>query len=145
MNIPISDIDQYLNEVKESIQKDQYIIAKNEKRQDNLDLFIKYVIDETIVKEILLKLTPLDFSEILPNEHAGFEHEMLYVFGKDVQLLYRVGKGQKKVPLYIKINKLENCLVLIVSLHEQKYPLKYYYKERKNNGSRKKKRVLHEL
>ncbi|MCD7893412.1 MAG: hypothetical protein LUG60_06880 [Erysipelotrichaceae bacterium] len=139
MNITISDIDQYLIEVKESIQKDRYIIARNDNRQDNLDLFINYVIDEAMVKDILLQLTPLDFSEILPNEHVGFEHEMLYVFGKDVQLLCRVNKGQKEVPLYIKINKLDNCLVLVVSLHEQKYPLKYYYKERKNNGSRKKK------
>ncbi|MCD7950996.1 MAG: hypothetical protein LUG12_12175 [Erysipelotrichaceae bacterium] len=143
MNITIDHIEQYLVEVKESIQNDQYIIARNDKRQDNLDLFINYIIDETMVKDILLKLTPLDFSEVLPNEHVGFEHEMLYVFGKDVLLLKRVGDSKKKVHLYIKMNKLENHLVLVVSLHEQKYPLKYYYKEKNKYGKRKKRRVLH--
>ena len=43
-----------------------------------------YVIDETKVKNIILSLTVMDFSEILQNEHKGFEYERLYVFGKDV-------------------------------------------------------------
>ena len=33
----------------------------------------------------------MDFSEILQNEHKGYEHENLYVFGKDVALLERNG------------------------------------------------------
>ncbi len=70
----------------------------------------------------------MDFSEIIQNEHKGFEHESLYVFGKDVILLERNGTEEKTVSLYIKFNKLENCFVIVISFHEQKYPLTYYFK-----------------
>ena len=78
-----------------------------------------YVIDEAKAKEIILSLTVMDFSEILQNEHKGFEHEKLYVFGKDVTLLERNGTEEKTVSLYIKFNKLENCFVIVISFHEQ--------------------------
>lgn len=70
----------------------------------------------------------MDFSEILQNKHAGYEHERLYVFGKDVKLLERTGNKEKTVSLYIKFNKLEKCFVIIISFHEQKYPLNYYFR-----------------
>lgn len=75
-----------------------------------------------------MSLTAKDFSEILQNEHRGFEHERLYVFGKDVTLLERSGNEEKTVSLYIKFNKLENCFVIVISFHKQKYPLTYYFK-----------------
>ncbi len=70
----------------------------------------------------------MDFSEILKNEHSGYEHERLYVFGKVVVLMERDGTEEKKVSLYIKFNKLENCFVVVISFHEQKHPLTYYFK-----------------
>lgn len=81
-----------------------------------------------MAKDILLGLTATDFSKVRHNEHRGFEHELLYIFGKDVKLVERFGNSDKLVSLYIKFNKLENCYVIVVSLHEQKYPLKYYFK-----------------
>ncbi|MEH2958580.1 hypothetical protein [Candidatus Merdisoma sp. JLR.KK006] len=89
---------------------------------------MNYVLDEAKAKEILLSLTPTDFSEILHNEHKGFEHELLYVFGKDVSLLERYGSEERIVSLYIKFNKLDNCFVIVISFHEQKHPLTYYFK-----------------
>ena len=121
------DIELYLQEVKESVENNRYRIDRNNNRQDNLNLFIDYVIDEAKAKEIILGLTPMDFSEILQNEHVGYEHERLYVFGKDINLLERTGKEEKQVSLYIKINKLENKFVIVISFHEQKYPIKYYF------------------
>lgn len=47
-------------------------------------MFLDYIIDEAKAKDIILSLTVMDFSEIRQNEHKGFEHEKLYVFGKDV-------------------------------------------------------------
>ena len=47
--------------------------------------------------------------------------------GKDVMLLERMGTKEKQVSLYIKFNKLE-CYVIVISFHEQKYPLKYPFK-----------------
>jgi hypothetical protein len=123
-----NDIEKYLSEVKDAVRGGRYRIEQNSRRQDNLDLFLNYVIDEAKAKEILLDLTALDFSEILQNEHRGFEHEKLYVFGKDVQLLERLGNSEKTVSLYIKFNKMEGCFVIVISFHEQKYPMQYYFK-----------------
>ncbi len=128
LNIDQKDIEQYLSEVKKAVEKDNYRIDRNARRQDNINLFLDYVIDEAKAKEIILSLTAMDFSEILQNEHKGFEHEKLYVFGKDVILLERNGTEEKTVSLYIKFNKLENCFAIIISFHEQKYPLTYYFR-----------------
>lgn len=128
MNITQNDIDIYLTEVKEAFHNNKYRIERNSHRQDNINLFFDYVIDETMAKDILLGLTASDFSEVRQNEHKGYEHELLYVFGKDVNLLERIGNNSKTVSLYIKFNKTDNCYVIVVSMHEQKYPIKYYFK-----------------
>ena len=128
LNIDQKDIEQYLSEVKEAVEKDNYRLDRNARRQDNINLFLDYVIDEAKAKEIILSLTAMDLSEILQNEHKGYEHEKLYVFGKDVTLLERNGTEEKTVSLYIKFNKLENCFVIVISFHEQKYPLTYYFR-----------------
>lgn len=122
------DIEQYLSEVKGAVENNRYRIERNSKRQDNVNLFMNYVIDEAKAKEIILSLTVMDFSEILQNEHKGYEYEKLYVFGKDVTLLERTGAEEKIVSLYIKFNKLENCFVIVVSFHEQRHPLTYYFR-----------------
>lgn len=128
MSIDKKDIEQYLSEVKDAVRNNRYRLARNVRRQENINLFLDYVIDEAKAKEILLSLTTMDFSEILQNEHAGYEHERLYVFGKEVNLLERNGTEEKTVSLYIKFNKLENCFVIVISFHKQKHPLSYYFK-----------------
>lgn len=128
MNIDRKNIEQYLLEIKKAVEKNRYRIDRNARRQDNINLFLDYVIDEAKVKEVILDLNTQDFSTILQNEHKGFEHEKLYVFGKDITLLERNGTEEKTVSLYIKFNKLENCFVIVISFHEQKYPLTYYFK-----------------
>lgn len=128
LNITKKDIDIYLGEVKAAIRQNRYRIEMNSRRQDNLELFFTYILDEAMTKDILLNLTVNDFSEVLQNDHKGYEHELLYVFGKDLRLLERLGNSSKLVSLYIKFNKLDNAYVIVVSLHEQKYPIKYYFK-----------------
>lgn len=128
MNVKLHDIDAYLCKVKDAIKKDNYQIANNSRRKDNKKLFWDYTIDEKMAKEILLELTAYDFSEILQNEHRGHENEFLYVFGKDVRLLERFGSDEKLVHLYIKFNRLDDGYVFVISLHEQKYPISYYFK-----------------
>ena len=128
MSIDKKDIEQYLSEMKEAVENDRYRLDRNARRQNNINLFLDYIIDEAKAKEIILSLTAMDFSEILQNEHIGYEHERLYVFGKDVTLLERNGTEEKLISLYIKFNKLENCFVIVISFHEQKHPLTYYFK-----------------
>ena len=127
MNITWKDIEAYLSEVKDAVGKDRYRIARNSRRQDNIDLFLDYVMNEARAKEILLSLEPADFSAVLQNEHTRFEHERLYVFGKEVSLLERNGAEETIVPLYIKINNLENGFVIVISFHMQKHPLTYCF------------------
>ncbi|SEQ15548.1 hypothetical protein SAMN02910289_01388 [Lachnospiraceae bacterium RM5] len=91
MTINQNDIEQYLSGVKDAVEKGCYRLDRNVRRQDNIDLFMDYVIDEKKVKKIILDLTVMDFSQILQNEHKGYEYEKLYVFGKDVFLLERNG------------------------------------------------------
>lgn len=128
MNINRKEIEEYLCEVREAVKNNRYRFERNTRRQDNLNLFLNYVIDEAKAREIILSLTVMDFSKNLQNEHKGYEHEMLYVFGKDVRLLERNGSEERTVSLYIKFNKLENCFVIVISFHEQKYPLTYWFR-----------------
>lgn len=127
-NITQEEIEEYLSDVKKAVSEDRYRLDRNSRRQDNIDLFINYVIDESKAKDIILSLEVMDFSEIVQNEHVGFEHEMLYIFGKDVQLLERTETEEVTVSLYIKFNKLENNYVIVISFHEQHYPLNYYFR-----------------
>lgn len=127
MNITWKGIEAYLSEVKDAVKKGRYRIARNSKRQDNIDLFLDYVIDEAGAREILLSLEPIDFSCILQNEHKGFEQERLYVFGKEVSLLERNGTEETVVPLYIKMNNLETGFVIVISFHRQRHPLTYCF------------------
>ena len=128
MDIDKKDIELYLSEVKEAVENGRYRLDRNARRQDNINLFLDYVINEAKAREIILSLTEMDFSGILRNEHKGFEHEQLYVFGKDVILLERNGTEEKTVSLYFKFNKLDSCFVIVISFHEQKYPLTYYFR-----------------
>ena len=128
MNFEIKDIEQYLSNVKEAVENDRYRLDRNAKRQDNINLFLDYVIDESEAKQIILSLTAMDFSMILQNEHKGYEHEKLYVFGNDVTLLERNGSEEKIVPLYIKFNMQDKCFVIVISFHEQKFPITYYFR-----------------
>ena len=61
LNIDQKDIEQYLSEVKDAVEKDNYRLDRNDKRQDNINLFLDYVIDEAKAKEIILSLTVMDF------------------------------------------------------------------------------------
>lgn len=128
MDVTQDEINVYLDEVKEAIRNNRYRIDRNSNRQDNINLFWDYVIDETMAKDILLGLTATDFSERVRNRKPGYENEVLYIFGKDVELLERIGNSIRTVPLYIKFNKTDTCYVIVVSMHEQKYPIKYYFK-----------------
>ena len=128
MTVSRADIREYLCEVKSAIRRNRYRIDRNPNRQANIDLFTDYIIDESDARKILLGLETDDFSEVRQNDHVGYEHELLYIFGKDVMLTERFGTKEKIVPLYIKFNKLKNQYVIVISFHEQKYPLSYYFR-----------------
>ena len=77
MDITITDIEKYLEEVKAAINAGCYRIEMNDNRKDNQDLFLDYIISEEKRKQILLSLEATDFSEIRHNTHRGYEHMYL--------------------------------------------------------------------
>ena len=128
LEITRMEIEKYLNRVKVAVEKDNYRIEINKNRSDNRNLFVDYVLSEVRIKEILLSLTVDDFSERRKNNHKGFEKEILYIFGKEIKALERFGEDYKAINLYIKFNLIADDFVFIISFHEQKYPLHYYFK-----------------
>ena len=122
-----SEINDYLGEAKKLILDGKFRIALNSNRLTNLSLFDEYLINEESVKSILLNLTVYDFCEKVQNKHANFDHEWLYVFGKEIDLIKRFEEKSEMVPLYIKFNKIEDKFLIVVSFHKQKYPLVYYF------------------
>ena len=128
MNLSVSDVENYLEAVKCAVKAHRYRLDMNAKRTDNRKLFDTYLLTMRDAENIILNLNVMDFSDAVPNEHAGFEHETLYIFGKEVLLIERYGTAEKLVPLYIKFNKLDNEFVIVISFHEQRHPLTYYFK-----------------
>lgn len=128
MNLSVSDVENYLEAVKCAVKAHRYRLDMNVKRPDNRKLFDTYLLTMRDAENIILNLNAMDFSDAVPNEHVGFEHETLYIFGKEVLLIERYGTAEKLVPLYIKFNKLDNEFVIVISFHEQRHPLTYYFK-----------------
>lgn len=128
LEITRMEVEKYLNRVKVAVEKDNYRIEINKNRSDNRNLFVDYVLSEVRIKEILLSLTVDDFSERRKNNHKGFENEILYIFGKEIKALERFGEDYKAINLYIKLNLIADDFVVVISFHEQKYPLHYYFK-----------------
>lgn len=123
-----SEIADYLSRAKKLIVQNKFCIALNSNRTTNLSLFDEYLIDEERIKIILLDLTEDDFCEKVQNKHVQFQHEWLYIFGKEISLMKRYEEKSEVVPLYIKFNMIENKFVIVISFHKQKYPLVYYFR-----------------
>ncbi|MCR4696366.1 MAG: hypothetical protein K5654_03540 [Lachnospiraceae bacterium] len=125
MEVTRDEVSDYLREVKESVKDGRYQIANRTKNQS---LYIDYVFSEERCKEILLDLEVDDFSDAVQNDHPQHPEEILYIFGKEVELLPKQGGDEETVALYIKFNKLANLYVIIISFHKQDYPLIYKFK-----------------
>lgn len=61
LDIDKKDIEQYLSEVKEAVENGRYRLDRNARRQDNISLFLDYIIDEAKAKESILSLTAMEF------------------------------------------------------------------------------------
>ncbi len=56
LTINEKDIGRYLSEMKAAVENDRYRLDRNPRRQDNINLFLDYVIDEAKAKKIILNL-----------------------------------------------------------------------------------------
>ena len=118
-------MDKYLSEVRDMVNAGRYQIAA---RQKNQDLYTDYVFSEADARNVILSLVVEDFSCAVQNEHPQHQEEVLYIFGKDMNLTTRFGGSEELVPLYIKFNKIQNHYLIVISFHKQDYPLTYKFK-----------------
>lgn len=125
MNVTKSDVEQYLSDVFAAVNVGRYQISS---RQKNQDIYMDYVFTEEDAKKVILSLNVYDFSHAVQNDHPQHPEEILYIFGKDINLMPRYGDSEEKVALYIKFNKLTNQYVIVISFHKQEYPLTYKFK-----------------
>ena len=79
MHFDKKDIEIYLQGVWDAIDVGKYQIAP---RPKNRELLTDYIISEREELDIIKSLTPMDFSDAVPNDHRGREYEILYIFEK---------------------------------------------------------------
>ncbi|MDE7341188.1 MAG: hypothetical protein K2N80_11640 [Lachnospiraceae bacterium] len=130
MHVTKEHIETYLIDVRMAVEAGTYQIAS---RYKNMDIYIDYLFTEEDTKKLLLSLSAEDFSEAVLNAHPKHSGEVLYIFGKDVRLRSRFGGAEETVSFYLKLNKLKQDApagqyVIVISLHEQKYPLSYPFR-----------------
>lgn len=125
INIGIEEVKLYLEDVKKLVKGKHYLVSK---RSKNSDFVQKYRISYLMIEDIILDLTYKDFSYADYNEHPDFKDEILYVFGKQVKVATRLMNTEDYINLYIKLNKTDDNLLIIVSIHEQEYPLVLKFK-----------------
>ena len=125
MVVSVEEVEVYLLDVMNAIKDNRFKISQREK---NRKLVLDYILDREKIKEIILSLTVKDFSSAVNNIKEEYSSEILYIFGKDVMLLPRFGSREKKVSIYIKFNRIDDGYIIVVSFHEQQYPLKYPFK-----------------
>ena len=112
------DITKILETIKECIRNNNYTIAMNENRQENINFINEYNIRSDRQKSILLQLQTDDFCYTLKNTKIGYEYEVLYVF---VQLNLLKFKTHKKCIVVNNCNALINLNFFQCSRAEIKY------------------------
>ncbi|MFW6030227.1 MAG: hypothetical protein ACOCRO_08235 [Halanaerobiales bacterium] len=124
-------IEKYLDNVRQHVQKDRYAIAKSVNRLENINFIEDYKIDTQKEKNILLSLTYKDFCYAVDNEKEAYSYETLYIFCRQKELDY--WGSLEVVDIYIKINITEisdGSFMYIVSFHKRNKPIKYLFNDK---------------
>ncbi len=124
------DIDEVLERIKNCIINNNYTVATNQKRQENIDFINEYNIRSDKLKRILLQLKTDDFCHTLQNTKLGYEYEVLYVFVPQVNLFDSDGIEQI-VDVYIKFNIIDissGSRVVVISFHRRNKPIDYLFR-----------------
>lgn len=120
------DISRYLEDAKELFKNNKYMISYNGNRQENYQLIMDYVISEYDKKMILLSITSDNFVKRESNTKEKYHNEIMYVFGKNVDLMNRDTGELEQVQLYIKMCII-SAFCTVVSFHRAKYPIHYAF------------------
>lgn len=126
MMCPQEDINRYLEDTKELFKNNKYIISYNDNRRENYQLIMDYVISEYDKKMILLSIISDNFVKRESNTKEKYHNEIMYVFGKNVDLMNRDTGELEQVQLYIKMCVI-SAFCTVVSFHKAKYPIHYAF------------------
>ena len=130
-NYTKKEVEIILNNIKDCINNNRYIIAQNPNRKENIQFIREYRLDERRRKELLLSIEVNDFCYSLNNIKQGYEHEVLYVFCPQRNLFDIFGE-EELVDIYVKFNIIEYKLnkkdVIIISFHKRNKPINYLFK-----------------
>ena len=130
-NYTKKEVEIILNNIKDCINNNRYIIAQNPNRKENIQFIREYRLDERRRKELLLSIEVNDFCYSLNNIKQGYEHEVLYVFCPQRNLFDIFGE-EELVAIYVKFNIIEYKLnkkeVIIISFHKRNKPINYLFR-----------------
>lgn len=129
-NYTRQQIDEILGKIKNCIRNNQYTIALNENRQENIEFISEYNINRDKQQKILMQLRTKDFCHTLQNTKVGYEYEVLYVFVPQVQL-FNVDSEEETVDVYIKFNVIDmknGSQTVVISFHKRNKPIDYLFR-----------------
>lgn len=124
------EIDVVLDKIKNCVRNNEYTIALNKNRQENIDFINEYNIRSNKQKNILLQLKTEDFCYTLKNTKLGYEYEVLYVFVPQVQL-FNADDIEETVNIYTKFNVIDipnGRKTVVISFHKQNKPIDYLFR-----------------
>lgn len=123
-------IDDILIKIKGCVEKNKFVIALNENRQENIDFINEYNIRSDKQKNIFMQLSAEDFCHTLQNTKAGYEYEVLYVFVPQVNL-FNANGIEEMVDIYIKFNIIDTAVgsrTVVISFHRRNKPIAYLFR-----------------
>lgn len=121
------EILEILQRIQDCIRDNQYTVAKNRNRKENIALIREYNITSEKLRCILLHIETEDFCHSLQNTNVGYEYETLYVFCPQITLFDLDGE-EKLVDIYTKFNIIDSDSggwVVVISFHERNKPIDY--------------------
>lgn len=119
-----------LQKIQHCVKNNRYTIAQNEKRKENVEFIKRYNISDAMGQSILLQIDIKDFCHSLQNTNLGFEHEILYVFAPQINLLNH-NDEEEMVDIYTKFNLIDmenKSRALVISFHKLNNPIEYLFR-----------------
>ncbi len=129
-NYSHEDIEVILQQIQDCIRENNYTVARNENRKENLDFIREYSLTAAKQQKILLQISVNDFCHSLKNSKIGYEHETLFVFCPQVALS-NIDDEQSIVDIYTKFNVIETRgenWVIVISFHKSNKKIDYLFK-----------------
>ncbi len=123
------EISLVLADIHQCVRNKRIILSRNDKRKENQEFIEAYKITFDMVEKILLGIKAEDFCHSLRNTNKGYEHEILYVFVPQVQLVRN--EKIETVDIYTKFNILDlnnGKRTVVISFHKRNKPIDYKFK-----------------